>query len=133
MAKFIKGNAGRKPPEPGATHDDVATWVQEQMPLIQPIVAAIDDLIRQIVPDPELAIKRGHVYYGLEELGWIIELAAYHKTANVLFLGGADFEAPPPLGEVDRTRYVKVGSLDDVAAPELAAWIRQAITIPGWR
>lgn len=133
MAKFIKGNAGRKPPEPGATHDDVVAWVQTQMPAIQPIVAAVDELICEAIPDPELVIKRGHVYYGTADLGWIIELAGYHKTANVLFHGGADFDDPPPLGEVDRVRYVKLGSVDEVAAPQLAEWVREATTVPGWR
>jgi hypothetical protein len=46
----------------------------------------------------------------------------YNVSANVVFLGGADFD-PPPLGITDRTRYVKVTSLEKVHRPELQKWI----------
>jgi hypothetical protein len=36
--------------------------------------------------------------------GWIIELAAYDVSVNVVFLGGADFYSPPPLGTTGRNR-----------------------------
>jgi hypothetical protein len=51
---------------------------------------------------------------------------------NVVFLGGADFEAPPPLGTTDRTRYIKVTSLEDAQRPELQEWIEQAGRTLGW-
>ena len=37
---------------------------------------------------------------------------------NVVFLGGADFEPPPPLGTTDRTRYIKVTTLEEGHRPE---------------
>jgi hypothetical protein len=58
-------------------------------------------------PGLHYAVKWKRPYYGLPELGWIIELAAYDISVNVVFFGGADFESPPPLGTTDRTRYVK--------------------------
>ena len=73
--------------------------------------------------------KRG--YYGLSELGWLIELAPYDVSVNVVFLGGANFEFPPPLGTRDRTRYLKVKNLEDLKRPELQKWIEQA-RAPGW-
>jgi hypothetical protein len=54
-------------------------------------------------------------------------------SVNVVFYGGADFDPPPPLGSVDRTRYVKVTSLDEAASPELRRWIGQAGRTAGWR
>ena len=68
---------------------------------------------------------------GLPDLGWIIELAAYHVSVNVLFLGGADFDDPPPLGNVDRTRYIKLTDIDEV--PTLQGWIEEAARTPGWQ
>lgn len=65
------------------------------------------------------------------ELGRIVELAAYDVSVNVVFLGGADFEPPPPLGTTDRTRYVKVTSLEEAKRPELQKWIEQAGRTPG--
>ena len=44
------------------------------------------------------AVKWKRPYYGLPEVGWIIELAAYDVSVNVVFLGDAAFAAPLPLG-----------------------------------
>jgi hypothetical protein len=53
------------------------------------------------------AVKWKRPYYGLPELGWLNELAAYDVSVNVVFLGGADFDSAPPLGTGARARYVK--------------------------
>lgn len=133
MPKAIKGNAGRKPPEPSADHSDIEEWCRHLMPDLQPIVQGLDELIRATVPDLEYAVNRKRGYYGLPGLGWLIEIAAYDVSVNVLFLGGTDFESPPPLGTTDRTRYIKVTSLEEVQAQELREWIEQAGRTPGWK
>jgi hypothetical protein len=51
---------------------------------------------------------------------------------NVVFFGGAVLEPPPPLGTADRTRYVKVTSLEEAQRPDLQQWIEQAGRTPGW-
>ena len=133
MPKVIKGNAGRKPPEPSADHSDIEEWCRHLMPDLQPIVQGLDQLIRATVPGLDYAVNRKRGYYGLPGLGWIIEMAAYDVSVNVLFLGGADFESPPPLGTTDRTRYIKVTSPEDAQTPELQKWIEQAGRTPGWK
>ena len=102
------------------------------MPDLQPIVKRLDESIRKTVPGLDYAVKWKRAYYGLPELGWIIEIAAYDVSVNVVFLGGADFESPPPLGTTDRTRYIKVTSLEEAQRPELQKWIEQAGRMPGW-
>jgi hypothetical protein len=52
---------------------------------------------------------------------------------NVVFLGGAEFEPPPPLGTTDPTRYVKVKTLEETQGPEMHKWIEQAGGVPGWK
>jgi hypothetical protein len=133
MPKAIKGNAGRKPPAPSASHSDIDDWLPRLMPQLQPIVTGLDDSIRAAVPDLAYAVKWKRAYYGLADLGWIIELAAYDVSVNVVFLGGADFTPPPPLGTTDRTRYVKVTNLEEAHRPELQNWIEQAGHTPGWK
>jgi hypothetical protein len=54
-------------------------------------------------------------------------------SINLVFHGGADFESAPPLGTTDRTRYVKVRTLDEAQGPELRGWIEQAGRVPGWK
>lgn len=133
MPKPVKGNAGRRPPEPVAIHSDIDDWFRRQMPHLQPIVEQLDQSIRAIIPGLHYAVKWKRPFYGLPDLGWIIELAAYDVSVNVVFLGGADFDCPPPLGSTDRTRYVKVTTLEDAQRPELHAWFEAASHTPGWR
>ena len=49
------------------------------------IVGALDDLIRATIPGLHYAVKWKRPHYGLPELGWIIELAAYDVSVNVVF------------------------------------------------
>ncbi|MGB9113538.1 MAG: DUF1801 domain-containing protein [Acidimicrobiales bacterium] len=102
------------------------------MPHLQPIVERLDESIRATIPDLYYAAKWKRPYYGLSELGWVIELAAYDVSVNVVFLGGADFGSPPPLGTSDRSRYIKVTTVEDAQRAELHQWIEQASRTPGW-
>ncbi|MCH8506754.1 MAG: DUF1801 domain-containing protein, partial [Ectothiorhodospiraceae bacterium] len=68
------------------------------------MVKQLDEMIREQLTGLQYAIKWGKVYYGLPDLGWIIEMAAYDVSVNIVFLGGADFDVSPPLGETDRSR-----------------------------
>ena len=69
MPKAIKGNAGRKPPEPSASHSDINDWSQRQMPHLQPIVKRLDETIRATIPGLQYAVKWKRPYYGLPEPG----------------------------------------------------------------
>ncbi|MGH3636244.1 MAG: DUF1801 domain-containing protein [Mycobacterium sp.] len=133
MPKEIKGNPKRKPPEPAAGHSDIEDWFGRLMPNLQPVVRGLDDSIRAAVAGLDYAVKYKRAFYGLPELGWIIEIAPYDVSVNVLFLGGADFDPPPPLGNTGRTRYVKITTLAEVTQPEVIGWIQQAGRTPGWK
>jgi hypothetical protein len=58
-------------------------------------------------------------------------MVVYDVFVNVVFLGGADFDPPPPLGDTDRSRYVKVKTLEEARRPEMCQWIKQAVRVPG--
>jgi hypothetical protein len=132
MPKEIKGHAGRKPPEPSSDHTDIDQWLRRQVPHLQPILETLDASIRATIPDLHYAVKWKRPYYGLPEYGWIIELAAYDVSVNVVFLGGADFASPPPLGTTGRTRYIKVTTPKEARQPDLHKWIEEASHTPGW-
>lgn len=132
MAKPRKRSTTRKPPVPADSHDDIDDWMRRVMPDLHPIVKGLDETIRQTIPDLQYAVKWRKAYYGLPELGWIIEMVAYDVSVNVVFLGGAEFDPPPPLGTTDRTRYVKVRTLEEARSPEIHEWIEQAGRVPGW-
>ena len=103
------------------------------MPDLHPVVQRLDELISETIPGLQYAIKWKQAYYGLPELGWIIEIVAYDVSVNVVFLGGAEFDSPPQLGDTDRSRYVKVRTLEDVQRREIREWVEQAGRVAGWK
>jgi hypothetical protein len=125
-------NSTRKPPEPAKGHGEIEHWISRMGPDLQPIVASLDEQIREGIPGLQFAFKWKRPFYGLPDLGWVIELAVYSISVNVAFPGGADFDSPPPLGEAGRGRYVKIRTLEEAEAPEMATWIEQAAQVPGW-
>ena len=133
MAKTRKPYSTRQPPVPSESHADIEDWVRRVMPDVHPIVKRLDELIRETVPGLQYAVKWKQAYYGLPELGWIIEMVAYAVSVNVVFLGGAEFDPPPPLGTTDRSRYVKLTTIDEAQRPEMHTWIEQAGRVSGWK
>jgi hypothetical protein len=132
MAKERKPNTTRKPPEPSDSHAEIDDWIRRVMPDLHPIVKRLDEMIRDAIDGLQYAVKWRKAYYGLPELGWVIEMVAYDVSVNVVFLGGADYDPPPPLGTTDRTRYVKVTTLEEAQEPQIHSWIEQAGRVRGW-
>ena len=133
MPMAPKAESSRKPPSPSDSHGEIDDWMQRAMPDLQPVVRRVDEMIRRSLPDAQFALKWKKAYYGVPDLGWIIELVAYDVSVNVVFFAGSELDPPPPLGTTGRTRYVKVRSLDEVEALDLATWIEQAGRLPGWQ
>ena len=101
MPKTRKPNTTRKPPEPSDSHAEIEDWIRRVMPDLHPIVKRVDEMVRESIDGLQYAVKWKKAYYGLPELGWVIEMVAYDVSVNVVFLGGADFDPPPPLGDTD--------------------------------
>ena len=126
MDRSRKPAATRKPPVPSESHAEIEDWIRRVMPDLHPIVKQLDDAIRETIPGLRYAVKWKKAYYGLPDVGWIIEMVAYDVSVNVVFFGGEDFDPAPPLGNTDRSRYVKVKTLDEAQGPEMQTWIEQA-------
>jgi hypothetical protein len=134
MAKARKPNTALKPPVPSDSHAEIEDWIgSDVMPRLHPIVKRLDELICETIPGLHYAIKWKKAYYGVPELGWIIEMVAYDVSVNVVFFGGAEFDSPPPLGTTDRSRYVKLTTLEEARGPEMHKWIEEAGRVPGWK
>ncbi len=133
MPKARKPNPAPKPPVPSGSHADIEDWIRHVMPDLHPIVKYLDELMRETIPGLHYAVKWNKAYYGLPDLGWMIEMVAYDVSVNVVFFGGADFDPRPPLGDTDRTRYVKVKTLEEAQQPEILKWIEQAGRVAGWK
>ncbi len=133
MAKTLKPLTAKKAPEATDSHTAIEDWVRTLMPDLQPIVKQLDKLIRDTIPGLQYAVKWKKAYYGLPEQGWIIEIVAYDVSVNIVFFGGADFDSPPPLGTVGRSRYVKLKTLEEAQEPLMREWIKHAGHVRGWK
>lgn len=133
MAMQRKTSSTRKPPEPSDGHAEIDDWMRRVMPDLNPLVTHLDELIQAAHPDLQFAVKWKKAYYGLPDVGWMMEMVAYDVSVNVVFFGGADFDTPPPLGDSDRSRYIKLKTVDDAEQSDLKSWIEQAGRVPGWK
>jgi len=133
MVKKLKPITSRKAPTALDTHTIIEDWIRGVMPDLHPIVKQLDELICKTVPGLQYAVKWKKAYYGLPEQGWIIEMVAYDVSVNVVFFGGAEFDPPPSLGSVGKSRYVKVKTLEEVQEPLMRKWIEQASRVRGWK
>lgn len=134
MEKQRKPLSSKKPPVPSSDHDIIMNWLNnETMPAMQSLVKKVDELIIQQIPNLHYSIKWGKAFYGTPELGWIIEVGAFAKSMNIVFLNGARFERQPPLGTDAQTRYIKVTSLDEINNPTVIDLIKQAGSKDGWK
>lgn len=131
MPKAPKHRSTRKPPEPSNSHAEIADWLKNGiMPGMQPIASHLDGMIRKTLTGMQYAVKWQKAYYGLPGRGWVIEMAAYHVSVNLVFFAGARFDPEPPQGE--GSRYIKIRTLEEARAPQIREWIRQAAEHPGW-
>jgi hypothetical protein len=131
--KARKGTSTRQPPVPSDDHSEIDDWMRRAMPDLQPIVHRLDAMIRDTLSGVQYALKWKKAYYGVPDQGWVIELVAYDVSVNVVFHGGADFDTPPPLGDTDRSRYIKVKTLDELDDPAFQGWIETAGRVEGWK
>lgn len=127
MAKawVLKGN--RKLPDPHTDHALVLACIAEAMPKLQPWLVAIDALIRAEQPAVQFGVKWKRPFYFMPDKGWVIELAPYDKSVNIVFLQGAELPDPPKLGS-GASRYIKVYSLEEATSDTVQRLIREALT-----
>ena len=134
MNKNRKPLTTKKPPIPENEYKVIENWMTNRiMPGIKPMIKKIDSLIHDSIPNLQYAIKWGNAYYGTDELGWLIEVAAYDVSANIVFLNGATFDPQPPLGTGGESRYIKLMTIDEVNDQLVIDFIRQAANHDGWK
>ena len=133
MVKKLKPITSKKAPTALDSHAVIEDWIRGTMPDLHPIVKQLDELICKTIPGLQYAVKWKKAYYGLPELGWIIEMVAYDVSVNVVFFGGADFDPAPPHGTVGQSRYVKLKTIEEVQEPLMHKWIEQARHVDGWK
>ena len=93
----------------------------------------LDALIARTVPDVRKAVKWNSPFYGIEGEGWFLSFHCFTKYVKVAFFRGTSLRPLPPGESKHRNvRYLDIHEDDPLDEKQLAAWIKQASSIPGW-
>ncbi len=93
---------------------------------------SLDELIVRTVPGVRKAVRWNSPFYGIEEQGWFLSYHVFTRYVKVTFLQGAALKPVPPGSGKDKdSRWIDIyeGEFD---TEQLAKWIRQAASMPGW-
>ena len=92
----------------------------------------LDALIEGAAPGVRKAVRWNSPWYGVAGQGWFATYHVFARYVKVTFLNGSSLSpVPPGSGKDPDSRWVDVyeGELDE---KQMAAWIRQAASLPGW-
>lgn len=96
----------------------------------------LDEIIAANAPGVRKAVRWNSPFYGMEGQGWFVSFHVFTRYVKVAFFRGTSLQPMPPGGtpKSGETRWLDLheGGLDDATATQLAAWVRQASSIPGW-
>ncbi len=93
----------------------------------------LDALIVRTVPGVRKAVKWNSPFYGVEGQGWFLNLHCFTKYVRVTFFRGTSLRpVPPGESKLKEVRYLDIHEDDQLDEEQLATWIRQAASIPGW-
>lgn len=96
------------------------------------IAERIDALAAEQQPGLRRAVKWGMAYYGVDG-GWCFWSGAFVGHVKLMFIRGTDVQPEPPVTPVGMgrsTRGVEPTSVADLDERLVAAWMRQAATMP---
>ena len=102
------------------------------VPHLQPIVKGLDKSIRAEVTGLHYAVKYKRAFLRATTTRMDHRVSSLRRVRERPLPRGCRLDPPPPLGNTDRTRYVKLTSLEDTKRPELREWIKKAGRTPGW-
>ena len=93
----------------------------------------LDALIVRTVPGVRKAVKWNSPFYGVEGRGWFLNFHCFTEYVKVAFFRGTSLRPVPP-GESKHkeVRYLDIHEDDPLDEKQLATWIKQAASIPGW-
>lgn len=128
-ASPAKAAEGDKP-----VFDYIASLPQPQ----RAIAERIDALAAKTLPGLQRSVKWGMAYYGVGASaplgpGWCFCSGAFQGHQKVMFIRGTDLKPEPPVTPVamgKATRGVEPKSVADLDEKQLAAWMKQAATMP---
>ena len=93
----------------------------------------LDALIVRNVPNVRKAVKWNSPFYGVEGQGWFLSFHVFTHYVKVGFFRGTSLRpVPPGASKQEEARYLDIHEDDLFDEAQMATWIRQAATLPGW-
>ena len=93
----------------------------------------LDALIVRTVPGVRKAVRWNTPFYGIEGQGWFLGFNCLTKYVKVTFFRGTSLRpAPPGESKHKEVRYLDIYEDDKLDEKQMASWIRQLASIPGW-
>ncbi|MGS0688353.1 DUF1801 domain-containing protein [Nakamurella sp. GG22] len=125
---------GRASPAKAAVGDKPVFAYIASLPQPQRGIAeAVDALAAKTLPGLQRSVKWGMSYYGVGD-GWCFSCGGFAGHVKLMFVNGVALEPVPPVTPVGMgksTRGVELTSVDDLDAPQVAAWMNQVASVPG--
>lgn len=97
------------------------------------IAEAVDALAAETLAGLQRSVKWGMAYYGVGD-GWCFSSGGFARHVKLMFVNGAALDPVPPVTPVGMgraTRGVELETLEDLDREQVAAWMRQATSVPG--
>ena len=91
----------------------------------------LDALIMRTAPHARKAVRWNSPFYGVEGQGWFMAFHCFTHYVKVTFFMGTSLLPVPPGGKSHDARWIDVRE-DDLDEAQMARWIRQAASQPGW-
>lgn len=91
----------------------------------------IDEIVTDIVPGVEKAVKWNTPHYGVEGQGYFLSYHCFERYVKITFHNGDQLNPKPPVdSKQDNIRYLHIHEGDEIG-DQLADWVSQASELPG--
>ena len=110
----------------------VQAYIASMEPWQAAIAKRVDALVTKHVLGVCKAVRWHCPFYGVEGQGWFLAFAAFQRHVKFTFFKGASLTPVPPIGRIKDVRSLDVRASDTLDEKQLATWIKQAASIPGW-
>jgi hypothetical protein len=110
----------------------VQAYIASLEPWQSALAKRVDALVVKHAPDVRKAMRWHCPFYGVEGQGWFLAFAAFQRHVKLSFFKGSALKPVPPIGKFKDVRSLDVRDSDKLDERQLASWIEQAASIPGW-
>ena len=110
----------------------VRAYIASMEPWQAAIAKRVDALVTKHVRGVRKAVRWHCPFYGVEGQGWFLAFAAFQRHVKFTFFNGTSLAPAPPIGRSYEARSLDVRESDGFDEKQMASWIKQAASMPGW-